>query len=209
MKKLTIAIMVLALLAGTVLATHIYVTPFNIENKGAYGQYQGTNRVVNYDPRVAGSTGYIRIQETVYLEPLDGPANIRGYAPYAPRGSARFITSRSLYYPRGMVNVKVKDVPVSYIEGSSYEGWLYDEDSGYYLSLGIFRARQGGVGILQYSADNYLDQYDFIIITKEQYPDTDPNPSEDVVLYGQIPKPDRYTEAQFTSQELLYGKSLG
>jgi len=157
MKKLTIAIIVLALLAGTVLATHIYVTPFNTENKGAYGQYQGTSRVVNYDPRVAGSTGYVRVQETVYLEPLDGPASIRGYAPYAPRGTARFLSSRSIYYPRSQVNVKVKDVPVSYVDGTAYEAWLYDEDSGYYLSLGIFRAKQGGVGIVQYSVENYIE----------------------------------------------------
>jgi len=206
MRYITTAFIVLVLLASTVLATHIYRTPFEIENKGAYGQYQGPRRVVDYDPRV---TGYLKIEEIVYLEPLDGPANIRGYPPYAPRGTARFNTARSRYYPRGQVIIKVKDVPTSYSDGSAYEGWVYDEDSGYYLSLGIFKAIQGGVGVLYYRATNYLDHYDYVVITREPYPDTDPSPSDDIVLYGLIEKPRQYIDSPFTSQELLFGKELG
>ncbi len=206
MKKALIASIVLIVLASTVLATHFYRTPFQVENKGAYGLYSGVSRVVDYDPRV---TGYIKIEEIVYLEPIDGPANIRGYSHYAPRGTARFNTGGSLYYPRGQVLIQVKDVPTTYDSGSILAGYLFDEESGHALKLGVFETRQGGVGILQYRIQQALDKYDYVVITKEAEPDHDPMPSDDIVLWGQITKPSGYTEATFTSQERLFGKGLG
>ena len=65
-----------------------------------------------------------------------------------------------------------------------YEAWLVDLDTGYQLSLGLFMVDSDGHAIFSYKRPNYVNPYDAVIVTKEQYPDDDPRPNGDVVLVG-------------------------
>jgi len=77
-----------------------------------------------------------------------------------------------------------------------YEVWLVDNESGYKLSIGLIDSNPSGNGKLTYQINSYLPipglitkaerTYDVVIITKEPFPDSDPNPSSNIILEGAI-----------------------
>jgi hypothetical protein len=200
---------VLILLVGFVLAEGIFdrSTP-SIFNKDSpslqqpvkYGQYRSTH----YDPRVIN---YYRLNEFIYLNPVEEPMFERGMTPFYPRGTVRIISSRSPLLPKGQVQVKVKEIGSSSRTGLAYEGWLYDEQSGYALSVGVFRTVGFGTGALDWRTEQYIDHYDYFFITEEAYPDYDPRPGP-VLLQGRIPKRDYFYEREFAPVKKSYGYTL-
>ncbi|MEM3154516.1 MAG: hypothetical protein QW165_03040 [Candidatus Woesearchaeota archaeon] len=184
MKKLLIFLAILALASLSTIALHTYSTP--LKSSRQYGQ-GGVERVTHYDPRV----NYQHMATNVYLSPLGVEdyvgAGRGGYAPLYARGSARIESSTWYGYPRSRVQIKTKDIPPSDRDMVQFEGWLVDAETGYRLSVGVFVTGFGGVGLLDYHVDNYLDPYDFVEVTKEPYGDLDVLPGE-VVLVGVIPK---------------------
>ncbi len=199
MKKIIVMAMII-LLSNIVLAAHIYTTDIQIPRTG------GVERVTQYDPRIAS----YRIKAVTHLEPVEqvigGSGYGRGgYIQKFPRGLARIQSARSQYYPRAQVVITVKDLEESYKIKSLYQGWLYDEDSGYSLNLGVFETRGiSGFGILDWSASLYLDEYDYVIVTQEPYLDQDPSPGE-AVLIGLIKKQAFYEpEPTFTQKQIGY-----
>lgn len=75
---------------------------------------------------------------------------------------------------------------VEYLEqyDEIYEAWLVDLDTDYALSLGLFKTDSDGYARFSYHQDSYVDAYDAIVVTKEEFPDDDPRPNGDVVLVG-------------------------
>lgn len=162
-----------------------YVSPFPYEGSSIYTDptRAGPHRITNLDVRVQAPK---KIRCTVYLTPPGGHKPYeRGFAPYAPRATARIYSSMSRSNAVGEVIISTKDLAPSYKDNTVYEAWLFDAHSGYRTSLGVFEAIFGGVGALNYRITNYLEGYDYVIITKEPFPDPDPTPGE-VVLIGEI-----------------------
>ncbi|MBD3361970.1 hypothetical protein GF358_04240 [Candidatus Woesearchaeota archaeon] len=172
----------------------------SLEQPVKYGQYRSTH----YDPRVIN---YYRLNAFVSLNPIEEPMFERGMHPFYPRGSARIISSRSPLLPKGQVQLSVKDMGSSSRTGLAYEGWLFDEQSGYALSLGVFRTIGFGNGELDWRTSQYIDEFDYIFITEEPYPDYDPTPGP-VVLQGRIPKRDYFYEREFGATDKMYGYTL-
>ncbi|MEM4263340.1 MAG: hypothetical protein QW666_00395 [Candidatus Woesearchaeota archaeon] len=200
--KILIGLLALILLAGVVSALE-YVSPYPYGGSSIYTDVgrSGPQRISNYDTRVQE----YKVSTTVELKPPveKGYDYFAKYLPFYPRGSARLDSRRNRYYPRSHVVLSTKDIEPSYKKNNVYEAWLYDADTGYRLSLGIFKAAMGGVGLLEYRGNNYLDPYDFVVVTAEPYPDPDPLPGE-VVLIGPIMKQREYYRP-FTYQQQLYG----
>lgn len=65
-----------------------------------------------------------------------------------------------------------------------YEAWLVDQETGYQHSIGLFTVDQDGYKRYSFGSDNYVNPYDIVVVTKEQYPDADPRPNGEVVLVG-------------------------
>ena len=198
---------VMGLLAMILLASFAfaadYTSPYPYGGSSIYTDVgrSGPQRISNFDVRVQD----YKVDYMSSLLPLEAvnQSFFTKYRQFYPRGSARIESRRSRYYPRAVVKVSTKDVEPSYKRNSVYETWLYDEETGYRLSLGIFKAAMGGVGVLDYKSNNYLDQYDYVVITEEPYPDPDPLPGE-IVLIGPIQKTREYVRP-FTTAQQDYG----
>lgn len=200
--KILAGLFAMILLAGAVFALE-YVSPYPYGGSSIYTDVgrSGPQRISDYDIRVQE----YKISTTVELVPPveEGYDYFTKYRPFYPRATARVDSRRHRYYPRSHVVITTKDIEPSYKTNNVYEGWLYDADTGYRLSMGIFKASMGGVGRLEYRSNSYLDPYDFIVITSEPYPDPDPLPGE-IILVGPIEKQDEYYRP-FTYQEEMYG----
>lgn len=165
-----------------------------------YGQY----RYTHYDPRVIN---YYRLDVHLALNPIEEPMFERGMHPFYPRGTARVKSSRSSLMPTGQVHIIVKDIGSSDRTGLAYEGWLFDEQSGYALSLGVFRTVGFGNGGLDWISSQYIDDFDYVFVTEEPYPDYDPLPGP-VILQGRIPKQDYFYAREFPPVKASYGYTL-
>ncbi|MBW2978688.1 hypothetical protein KY304_01085 [Candidatus Woesearchaeota archaeon] len=211
--KILLPVLTLILLVGFVFAADgIYKssTPSifgnyesSVKQPVKYGQYMYSH----YDPRVIN---YYRLNVHAYLKPIEGGDLTdfeRGMNPIFPEGTAHILSAKSKVMPKSQVYISVKDLPMSARSGMACEAWLFDEESGYALSLGTFRTVGFGTGVLEWHTDQYIDEYDYVFITEEPYPDYDPRP-EEVVLQARIPKPNYFYEREFGTTDKMYGYTL-
>jgi len=198
MKRLIIAIILVALLSLSAVALHSYKSSWEFPRK------YGVSRVTNYDPRV----NFAKIDTTVYLEPAEADkgkgVGRGGYSPIYPRGTAQIKSSSWYGYPRAQVFVKVKDLPPSYEAAAQFEAWLVDDDTGHRLSVGTFTTGFGGVGLVTLNIDTYLDPYDLVEVTIEPIYDTDIAPGP-ALLIGPIPAPEYFNPPPRSSKMISTG----
>src|SRR3989338_2879316 len=102
----------------------------------------------------------------------------------ATEGTFSVESSQSRYKNRMSGTITIYNVDYLDQYDEIYEAWLVDFDTGYQLSLGLFIVDQDGYARFSYSSDNYVNVYDAVVVTREEYPDDDPRPSGDVVLVG-------------------------
>ena len=100
-------------------------------------------------------------------------------------GLAKISSIKDRDNPRGQIRLYIDNLPVLE-EDEVYEGWLVDTDTNYKLSLGIFTVKRSGKAYLTFKTENYFDEYDSIVVTKEPFPDDNPGPSGEVVLIGDL-----------------------
>jgi len=123
----------------------------------------------------------------------------------AKEGTFSVESSQSRYKNKmsGTISVRNLDYLSKYDE--IYEAWLIDIDSGYKLSLGLFTVDSDGENRFSWSHPSYINEYDIIVITKEEYPDDNPWPNGEVVLVGY------FDTTSLTKSSVSYGSgsSLG
>jgi hypothetical protein len=102
----------------------------------------------------------------------------------ATEGTFSVESSRSRYKNSMDGTLSVRNLEYLKYYDEIYEAWLVDIDTGYQLSLGLFIVNQDGEARFTWIQPSYINEYDMIVVTKEQYPDHDPRPSGDVVLVG-------------------------
>jgi len=147
--------------------------------------------ISNSDPRIRGYT----IRDVVVdLEPVDADWVMQNDFITRSKGTARIISDyddvKGVDPPRTKVTLRVLNLPP--LEQSQiYQAWLVDEDTGYPLSIGMFRAPMTGISNLDFDASMSALIYDMIVVTVEPFPDTDLHPGMPV-LVGMI-TPDRIT----------------
>ncbi len=189
---------------------------FVIDYKQVPGHVRGIERITNYDPRIQDH----KWEDIVHLEPpTNKPIMGRGYNKRQILGTA-YVSTNQAYNPpiaQGGASIKVKGLPTTYKTDKLYEGWLVDEDSGYWLSLGMFSTDNFGNGRLNQATAignmpekqrlfHVLDAYDAVAVTLEPWPDIDPRPTDAVALYGKITKPKFFTPEP-TVQQRLWGST--
>ncbi|MBW3002347.1 hypothetical protein KY338_04250 [Candidatus Woesearchaeota archaeon] len=158
----------------------------------------------NYDPRVRG---YPILDEFVDLIPIEAPSYDQGSVllPRQPSGAVRIVTNRDSqktqhsYMPRSTIYLRVGYLP-ELEPYEIYEAYLVDEDTGFALSIGrIIPPGIGQLNTLQFEIANDLYPYEFVMVTKENFPERQKGPQGDVVLLGEIPLI-RKTEAPVSAQ---------
>lgn len=145
------------------------------------------SHISNWDPQIRG---YTIMNIYVELEPVD-PSIIleqgKLFLPGMQAGAARIISNREKGGDmfKTTIYLQARDL-VGLGTNEVYEAWLVDEDTAYPLSLGIFvPATYGGLSSMNFEFDHYVHNYDMIMITREPFPDKDPNPGE-VILIGDL-----------------------
>ena len=199
-----------------VLSVNIFADSFVTDYSKIVQHTRGVERITNYDPRIQDH----RWEDTVHLEPPSNkPIMARGYNKRPMLGTA-YISTNQAYNPpiaQGGASIKVKGLKPTYKTEILYEGWLVDEDSGYWLSIGVFSTDNFGNGRLNQATAignmpekqrlfHVLDLYDAVAVTEEPWPDANPMPSENVALYGKINKP-KFFNVQPTLQQKLWGST--
>ena len=197
----TSVLVVFVLLATSVIALHGFVkdpayAELNLHKKGV-------GRVTNFDPRI--QTQQYTWQAVVKLEPLAPPIISSGSYPIRyPRGVARVYNARyGLNIHSGVHQLTVSELIPSYSRDYIFEVWLVDNETNYWLSMGVFDTIGRGSGELELSKGNWnLDVYDDMVVTREPFPDNSPAPSREVVLKGSIrrrtPLPYLLNETSYT-----------
>ncbi|MBW3004571.1 hypothetical protein KY310_01960 [Candidatus Woesearchaeota archaeon] len=146
----------------------------------------------NYDPRVRG---YPILDEFVDLIPIEMPSYDQGSVllPRQTSGAVRIVTNRDSqktqhsYMPRSTIDLRVGYLP-ELEPYEVYEAWAVDEDTGFALALGrIIPPGLGQLQTLSFEIANDLYPYEYIMITKEVFPERMKGPQGDVVLLGEIP----------------------
>ncbi|RLE48153.1 hypothetical protein DRJ25_00535 [Candidatus Woesearchaeota archaeon] len=162
------------------------------------------NVVSNWDPNFRG---YNRIDTSVVLEPYNLGFQIRQGLRVFPRGSARLISqfgnfgsgARSSPWqsnnkaPQSEIYVQARDLP-PLGNAERYELWLFDSDFGRKQSLGLIYGGLGGTIRDKVQISKPIQQFDFVGISREPYPDLDPTPNR-IVLIGAI-NPARQKEVE-------------
>lgn len=144
-------------------------------------------KISNTDPRMRG---YSIKDVVVELEPLDNDWVSQNGLITRSKGTARIISDyddfKSYDPARTRVYLRIRDLPP--LENNQiYQVWLVDIDSGYPLSIGMFRAPLVGIAELDFDAPMSAFIYDTMVVTVETFPDTDLHPGTPV-LAGDIPQ---------------------
>ncbi len=142
--------------------------------------------ISNTDPRMRGYT----IRDVVVdLEPVDKEWVFQNNIITKSKGTARIISDYDDvkgYDPaRLRVYMRIRDLPPLDKE-HIYQAWLVDIDTGYPLSIGMFRAPLMGMSTLDFDAPMSAFVYDTLVVTVEPFPDFDLHPGKPV-LAGDIP----------------------
>ena len=163
---------------------------------------KGVDRVTNFDPRVQHEM-YIW-QAVVKLEPLAPPIVSRGSPILYPRGVARVYNAKyGTNIHSGIQKLSVTEMIPSFSRDYIFEVWLVDNETNYWLSLGVFDTIGRGTGMIEMRKGNWdLNVYDDMVITREPFPDNSPAHSDEIILRGSIrhraPLPYEVNETSYT-----------
>ena len=171
----------------------------DIQSNLPYNEFiiQGRNpeRISNWDPRMRG---YTIMDQFVKLTAVETPYyddQGKKMLPNVAEGAARIVSDRDSwreqysYMPRTSIYLRVGYLP-ELSDYELYEAWLVDEDTGYALSIGrVIPPGTGQLSDLRFNINNYAYTYDYIMVTKERFPEyRKRGPLGDVILLGEIPQ---------------------
>ena len=154
---------------------------FNLDTNSFISQGRNPKRISNSDP---GMRGFSIFDRPVYLTPANSiDVEINGLS-VSPKATARIVsqsstrgTGNSDVGPQARVFIQAINLPLMSSDGA-YEAWLFDEDTGYSLSLGLLEFnRISSTASLSFEINRDLSMFETVVISREEFPDPDPSPS--------------------------------
>jgi hypothetical protein len=169
-----------------------YSSVFNLDTNTYSNRGRDPSYISNFDPKVRG---YARLDRYVDLLPYQPVSELVGPEYLLAKGTARILSTGNQYgaglnkaLPRSQMFITIQNLPPA-ADGYVYEAWLMDAETEYALSLGVLKSGAALTTQLNnMEIRRLVHMFDFVMITKELYPDPDPSPSE-VVLMGDINRP--------------------
>lgn len=163
-----------------------YAGAFTFDTNAFSARGRDPSKISNNDP---GMRGYQRQDSIVYLEPFGVTAANR--EPIVGKGTARIISkgderrSQNDYSEfQTQVYLQTQNLP-PLPEDEVYEAWMFDDESEYALSIGVFTTSIKLTHQLVFEIQRSLLPFDAVMVTREKFADSDPRPGE-IVLYGDI-----------------------
>ncbi len=166
-----------------------YSAAFNLDTNSMSNQGRNPGFISNWDPKVRG---YARLDRAIELLPYNPVNQLVGAEPSIAKGTARILSTGDAYgagnnqpHPSSQIQINAINLqPIG--ENEVYEGWLYDDESEYALSLGILR--KGSIPMtaqLVFQYPRLVHMFDEVWLTKEPFPSEDPSPHT-IILSGRI-----------------------
>ena len=91
----------------------------------------------------------------------------------------------------------------------NYEIWLYDKEQNAMHSLGTFKVKENGSSIINARAKKSdIENSDAVVITLEEYPIIEKEPSNDIVLIGNISVHAEITEIRLESPQTILSNKI-
>ncbi len=162
---------------------------FNLDTNSWSNQGRDPSHISNWDPKVRG---YARLDRAVELLPYNPVYQLIGVEPSIAKGTARILSTGNAYsdgnnQPHPSTQIQINAINLQPIgQDEVYEGWLYDDESEYALSLGIMR--KGSLATtaqLVFAYPRLVHMFDEVWLTKEPFPSEDPSPHT-IILSGRI-----------------------
>ncbi|PIN74578.1 hypothetical protein COV18_06825 [Candidatus Woesearchaeota archaeon CG10_big_fil_rev_8_21_14_0_10_37_12] len=161
---------------------------FTLDTSDFSSRGRDPSRISNFDPGMKGSD---RVDIVVNLFPAEVVNQVVAGISTISKGTVRVLSQGNQYgsgssspYRSVEVYLQSRNLPPLGSE-NYYEVWLVDTSSGYPISLGLMESGIGSTAQLRFQLNGEL-KGDAIMVTVEPFPDIDPRPTENVVLYGEI-----------------------
>ena len=163
------------------------------------------NKISNWDPRFRG---FDRLDTVVVLDPYNLDFQVRNGLLVMPKGTARLLSEFGAFgtgsrgsnwqdnnaAPASEIYFQARDLPA--LGGAQrYELWLFDQESGHSQGLGLLYTGIGGTAQTRVQISKPIVQYDFIGLTIEPYPDSNPAPGSLIMLGAIDPAHQKEVEA--------------
>jgi hypothetical protein len=172
-------------------AKSAFSSAFNFDTNTFSNRGRDPSYISNFDPDVRGFNRLDRYVDLLPYSPVEQEFN---FDETLAKGTVRILSTGNQYgaglnkaYPRSQIFLQARNLP-PIGDGEIYEAWLLDAETEYALSLGLIKSGQGLTSQLVWEIRRLVHMFDYVMITKEPYPDLDPSPGE-VVLFGDINKP--------------------
>ncbi len=166
---------------------------FNLDTNTLSNRGRDPSKISNWDP---GMLGFARLDASIDLLPYSPVEEVAAHEAILAKGTARILSTGNQYgaglnkpYPRSQIFVQAINLP-PVGESEIYQAWLLDAETEYPLSVGLMKAGAGITGAgytseLIFEIRRLVHMFDYVMITREPFPDSDPGPGE-VILFGRI-----------------------
>jgi hypothetical protein len=164
---------------------------FNLDTNTYSNRGRDPAYISNFDPKIRG---YARLDRYIDLLPYQPVEQLVGPDLVIARGTARILSTGNQYgaglnkaLPRSQFFITIQNLqpaPAGYV----YEAWLSDAETEYAMTLGILKSGTGLTTSMVNEIRRQVHMFDYVMVTKELYPDPDPGPGE-IILMGDINKP--------------------
>jgi hypothetical protein len=165
-----------------------YSSVFNLDTNAWSNRGRDPSYISNWDPEMRGFT---RLDRAVALLPYSPVEQTVAGTDLGAKGTARILSTGNQYgggmnspYPQSQIQIILQNLP-PVGDNEVYEAWLFDKETEYTLNIGIIKSGPELTGSLTFAIARLVWMFDSIIITKESFPDVNPNPGE-IVLMGEI-----------------------
>jgi len=169
-------------------AKSAYSSVFNLDSNTLSNRGRDPAYISNWDPKIRG---YPRLDRSVTLLPYTYDDLSLAGEPFLAEGTARVFSIGDVWgsgfskpFPKTQVFVALQNIePMD--ENEILEAWLYDEETGYALTVGLMKPAAKLTAELFFEFPRLVYMFEDVIITREAFPDYDPRPGQ-IVLAGSI-----------------------
>ena len=165
-----------------------YSATFNLDTNDYSPRGRDPSKISNWDP---GVLGYARVDRAVDLLAYNPTGIALGNKDTIGRGTARITSFGNQFggggnnpFPTTQILVQTRNMP-PVGQGEIYEVWLMDAETERSITLGLMKNGLGPTSQLVTVIPRLVDPFEYVLVTREPFPDQDPGPSE-IVLMGEI-----------------------
>lgn len=165
-----------------------YSAAFNLDTNDYSNRGRDPSKISNWDP---GVLGYARVDRAVDLYAYNPTGIALGNKDTIAKGTARITSFGNQFggggnnpFPTSQILVQTRNMP-PIGENEIYEVWLMDAETERSITLGLIKNGLDPTSQLVTVIPRLVNPFEYVLVTREPFPDQNPGPSE-IVLMGEI-----------------------